>query len=389
MNIVPEILACQGELMRWRRHLHSCPELGFEELATASFVAEHLEGWGIEVHRQFGGTGVVGVLSGRPGIRTVGLRADMDALPIQEVNTFGHKSRHLGKMHACGHDGHTVMLLGAAQYLAQTRDFDGTIHLIFQPAEETAKGAKAMLDAGLFHRFPCDAVFAVHNRPSVALGTALVNPGPVMAGAAKFTLSIEGVGGHAARPHLAVDTIVTAAQLIQHLQLIVSRRIDPLQSVVLTIASITAGDAFNVIPPTAVMTGTVRCFSSTVMAEVEREMRRIAAGIAAASGASITVDFDFLVPPTVNHPAEAATVREVLAELLGPEQVLTDAAPSPGSEDFAYMLDARPGAFVILGMREDRDTPMIHHPAYDFNDKLLPIGASFFVNVALRRLAVP
>ncbi len=375
-----------AEMVRWRHHLHAHPELGFEETATSDFVATRLAAWGIEVHRGIARTGVVGVLRGRPGTGAIGLRADMDALPIQEANDLPYASKVAGRMHACGHDGHTVMLLAAAQHLAATRDFAGTVNFIFQPAEEGQGGARTMVEEGLFERFPCDAVFALHNRPTMPLGHALVNDGAMMAGAAQFAIGVTGVGGHGSRPHLTIDPIAAAGQLIQALQTIVARRIDPLEPAVVSLGSIAGGTASNVIPGKVEMVGTARCFGAGVMAAIEREMRRICDGVALATGATIDVAFETVAPPTVNRPEEAAVARAVLCALLGADKV-SEGPPAPGSEDFAYMLAERPGAYVILGMREDRDIPMIHHPSYDFNDRLLPIGAGYFVRLAERRLA--
>jgi len=371
----------------WRRDIHAHPELGFEEQRTSDLVASQLASFGIEVHRGIGKTGVVGVLRAGSGKRSVGLRADMDCLPIQEANKFAHRSQHDGRMHACGHDGHTTMLLGAAKYLAATRNFDGAVHFIFQPAEEGIGGAKAMIDDGLFKRFPCEAIFGMHNRPGMPLGRFAVRSGAMMAGGAFFDIDIEGRGSHGARPESGVDSILVAAHVTAALQSIVSRNVRPVDTAVLSVTKFHAGDAYNVIPQTARISGTVRAFSDDVMQLVGRNMARVAEGVAAGFGARAKTDFRVIFPPTVNNAKEAEYAAQICAEVVGAESVKRDPALIMASEDFAFMLNEVPGCYINIGNGDGEGACEVHNPSYDFNDKALPYGASFFARLVEKRLA--
>jgi hippurate hydrolase len=384
---VERIAEHHAELSAWRRDIHAHPELGFEETRTAALVAERLASFGIEVHRGIGRTGVVGVLRNGTSPRTIGLRADMDALPILEANTFAHRSRHPGRMHACGHDGHTTMLLGAAKHLAATRNFDGTVHFVFQPAEEGLGGARAMIDDGLFRRFPCETIFGMHNRPSLAVGRFAVRAGPMMAGGAFFDIDVTGVGSHGARPEAGVDPVMVAVHIAATLQTIVSRNVPPVETAVLSITQVHAGDTYNVIPQTARLSGTVRAFSSAVMALIGRNLARVAEGVAQAMGARVTIDFRENFPPTVNDPGQAEFAASVCAELVGAAQVMRDPPLIMASEDFSFMLNEVPGCFINIGNGGADGACEVHNPAYDFNDAALPLGAAFFVRAAERKLA--
>jgi amidohydrolase len=386
--LIREIEGFGAELTAWRRDIHAHPEMGFQEHRTAAFVAAELKKFGIEVHEGVGRTGVVGVLrSGKSG-RTVGLRADMDALPIVEANTFAHKSTRQGVMHACGHDGHTTMLLGAAKYLAATRRFDGTVHFIFQPAEEGIGGAKAMIDDGLFRRFPCEAVFGMHNRPGMPLGRFAVRAGPMMAGGAFFDIEIEGVGSHGARPESGVDPVLVAAHVTAALQSIVARNVRPVDTAVLSVTQIHSGDAYNVIPQKARLSGTARCFSNDVMALIEKNLRRLAESVAAGFGARATTDFRVTFPPLLNDPKEADFAASICNDIVGAEQVKRDPALIMASEDFAFMLAEVPGCYINIGNGDGTGACEVHNPSYDFNDRALPYGASFFARLVEQRLRV-
>ncbi|MEZ5727347.1 MAG: M20 aminoacylase family protein [Burkholderiaceae bacterium] len=387
MSIVPEIADQHAEMTGWRRDIHAHPELGFQENRTADMVADRLESFGITVHRGVGKTGLVGVLKNGGSARTIGLRADMDALPILEENGFDHASRHKGVMHACGHDGHTTMLLGAAKYLATTRRFEGTVNFIFQPAEEGLGGALAMLEDRLFDRFPCDSIFGMHNRPRLPVGRFAVRSGPMMAGGAFFDIDITGKGAHGARPETGIDTLMVGVQIASTLQTIVSRNVPPLQSAVLSITQFHAGDAYNVIPQHARLSGTVRAFSRETMALVEGKMRRIAENTAAALGAIARVDFRVIFAPTVNDPEQAAFAASICDGLVGPEHVNREPALIMGSEDFSFMLEQRPGCYINIGNGDGDGACEVHNPGYDFNDELLPLGASFFARVVEAKLA--
>jgi hippurate hydrolase len=387
MKIIPLIQDGHGQMQAWRRDIHAHPELGFEETRTAALVAEQLAAFGIEVHRGVGRTGVVGVLRNGSSGRSVGLRADMDALPVEEANHFEHRSRHAGRMHACGHDGHTAMLLGAARYLAATRRFDGTVNFIFQPAEEGLGGARAMLEDGLFERFPCDSLFGMHNRPKLAVGRFSVHRGPMMAGGAFFDIDITGVGAHGARPESSVDPLMVGVQIASTLQTIVSRNIRPVDTAVLSVTQFHAGDAYNVIPQTSRLSGTVRAFSHETMRLIEANMRRVARGVAESMGASASVDFRVNFAPLINDLEQADFAIAVCRDLVGAAQVVTDAPLIMASEDFSYMLEKVPGCFINIGNGDVEGSCEVHNPGYDFNDAALPLGASFFATVVERKLA--
>ncbi len=388
MSTTELIAPLHADMTAWRRDIHAHPELGFEEARTADLVARQLEAWGLEVHRGVGRTGVVGTLRAGSGSRSVGLRADMDALPIDEANTFAHRSQQAGVMHACGHDGHTAMLLGAARYLSQTRRFSGVVHFIFQPAEEGLGGAKAMVDDGLFERFPCEAIFGMHNRPSLEVGRFAVRSGPMMAGGAFFDIRITGKGAHGARPETGVDAALAAAQVAVSLQSIVSRNVPPVETAVLSVTRIHSGDAYNVIPQTAALGGTVRAFSREVMKLVEASMRRVASGTAAAFGATAEVDFRELFIPTVNDPAEAEFAARICTELVGAANVMRQPPLIMASEDFSFMLERVPGCYINIGngSANGEGGCEVHNPAYDFNDAALPLGAAFFARLVEARL---
>lgn len=375
-----------AELTAQRRDIHTHPELAFDEYRTADLVAGELARYGLDVHRGIARTGVVGVLKAGAAPRMIGLRADMDALPVAEQNEFPHHSKHPGKMHACGHDGHTAMLLGAARYLAAHPDFDGTAVFIFQPAEESEGGAAVMIEDGLFERFPVDAVFGLHNWPGIPVGEMAVLPGPVMAGTCTFEISVRGHGCHAAMPHQGVDAIVAGAQLVQALQTVVSRNLHPCESAVVSVTQFHAGEAWNVIPEEVVLRGTIRSFKAEVQELIERAIERLCNGVAAANGAQIGVRFDRRYPPTVNSPAEARFCQEVAKAVLGEERVLTDALPSMGAEDFAYMLREKPGCYVWLGNGPGTGGCTLHNPHYDFNDELLNFGVNYWVRLVQRAL---
>ena len=387
MPIADRIAQMHAELTEWRRDLHAHPELGFEETRTSDLVAAKLAAFGCEVHRGLGKTGVVGTLRAGASPRSVGLRADMDALPIEEVGACEHRSRHQGKMHACGHDGHTTMLLGAARYLAETRNFDGTVHFIFQPAEEGMGGATAMVEDGLFEKFPCDAIFGMHNRPGLPIGHFAVRAGPMMAAGAFFDIRVTGKGAHGARPETGIDPVIVAAHIAIALQTIVSRNAPPVETAVLSVTKIHGGDAYNVIPQTAELAGTVRAFSRDVMALIEASMRRIAKGVAEAFGATAEVDFRFLFPPTVNDAREAEFAAGICAGLVGAQNVERNPPLIMGSEDFSLMLEKVPGCYINIGNGVGEGGCEVHNPAYDFNDAALPLGASFFARLVEARLA--
>jgi amidohydrolase len=374
------------QLTTWRRDIHAHPELGFEEQRTSDFVAGKLEEFGIEVTRGIGKTGLVGRLRAANSPRAIGLRADMDCLPILEANTFGHRSTNPGKMHACGHDGHTTMLLGAARYLAQTKNFDGTVHFIFQPAEEGLGGAAAMIADGLFERFPCDVIFGMHNRPGLAVGKFQIRPGPMMAGGGSFDIRITGVGAHGARPEAGIDPIVVGSHIAAALQTIVSRNIRPADTAVVSVTQFHAGDAYNVIPEKAVLSGTVRCFSDPVMSLIETNMRRIVESVAAGFGAKAELDLRRIFPPLVNEADATQFIADCAAEIVGQENVNRNAPLTMASEDYACMLHVVPGAYIQIGNGDGEGACEVHNPAYDFNDGALPFGASLFVRLVEKRL---
>lgn len=375
-----------AELTALRRDIHAHPELAFDERRTADIVAAELARYGLEVHRGLAKTGVVGVLKAGNSPRMIGLRADMDALPLAELNEFPHHSKHPGKMHACGHDGHTAMLLGAARYLAENPEFDGTVVLIFQPAEESEGGAAVMIEDGLFEKFPVEAVFGLHNWPGIPVGEMMAMPGPVMAGTCGFEIHVRGHGCHAAMPHQGIDAIVTGAQLVQALQTVVSRTLHPCDAAVVSVTQFHAGEAWNIIPEEVVMRGTIRSFKPEVQESIERAIERQCSGIAAANGAQISVRFEHRYPPTVNSPAEAKFCQQVAAEVFGAERVLTDILPSMGAEDFAYMLREKPGCYVWLGNGPGTGGCTLHNPHYDFNDQLLTLGVAYWSQLVRRAL---
>ena len=387
MPIINSIAAIHDEMTAWRRDIHAHPELGFQEERTADIVAGKLESFGMEVHRGLAKTGVVGVLEGAPGGRTIALRADMDALPILERSDAAHRSVHDGKMHACGHDGHTTMLLGAARYLAETRNFAGTVYFVFQPAEEGLGGGEAMVKDGLFQRFPADAVYGMHNWPGLPVGEFAVRSGPMMAACDEFEIVIEGAGAHGAMPHLGVDPVAAAAQIVSALQTIVSRTVDPLEAAVVSVTMIHAGDAFNVIPPAARLGGTVRTFKPDVREKVGAAIPRIAGNVAAALGARAETRLENRFPATVNTAWETDRAAQAAASVVGADRVRHDLPPSMGSEDFAYMLETKPGSYVWIGNGAVQGGCFLHNPGYDFNDEILPIGASYWANLVESELS--
>src|SRR6195952_2375692 len=386
MPTIDRIDAFADELTAIRRDLHAHPEIGFEEVRTSGIVADKLKQWGIEVHRGLGTTGVVGVLKGKGNSgRRIGLRADMDALPMEENTNLSWRSTIPGRFHGCGHDGHTTMLLGTARYLAETRNFDGTVHFIFQPAEEGLGGARAMIKDELFKKFPCDEIYGLHNAPDLNHGEIAILPGPAMAGADFFDITISGYGAHGAMPERSKDAVVIAMTLGQALQTIVSRNVDPLQSAVLSITQIHAGSAYNVIPSDARLCGTVRAFDDGVRALIRERMRTLCAGIASAFQVEINVDIRDIFSVLVNQAEQSEVVAEVAREVVGVDNVLTRAWPKMGSEDFADMMRAIPGAYFWVG--HDGSVP-VHNPGYVLDDKILPIGASVFARIIETRLPV-
>lgn len=385
MPTLPQIEAFKDEMVAIRRDLHAHPEIGFEEVRTSGIVADKLTSWGIEVHRGLGRTGVVGVLQGTggPGKR-IGLRADMDALPMEEITNLAYSSKIAGRMHACGHDGHTTMLLGAARYLAENRGFPGTAIFIFQPAEEGLGGARAMIADGLFERFPCDEVYGLHNAPNLEHGQISVFPGPAMAGADFFDIKITGRGTHGAMPHLGRDPVMVAVALASALQTIVSRNADPREAAVLSITQIHAGTAYNVIPEEAHLAGTIRTFSPEIAQLVRDRMREIVAGLAMSFGCEIAVDIRDIFNVLVNHPEPSVHAADVAREIVGDANVLTEPRQIMGSEDFADMLLKVPGAYCWVG---HAGSVPVHNPAYVLDDGILPIGASLLARIAETRLA--
>ncbi len=387
MPIIPEVLDAVDELSEIRRDIHAHPELGFTEERTGDLVAQKLAEYGCEVHRGLATTGVVGTIRRGNSLRAIGLRADMDCLPMQELNEFPHRSRSDGKMHACGHDGHTTMLLGAARYLAATRNFEGTVHFIFQPGEEGYGGGRVMVEEGLFEKFPCDAVFAMHNKPGIPIGHMATKAGPMLAATDRFDLHVKARGGHAAYPHLGTDPFVIGAQIVLALQTIPSRNVDPVDSAVISIGFMRGGSAYNVIPDELHIGGTVRTFRSEVQDLIERRIGEVARGAAALNGAGAELNYRRGYPPTINHAAEAGFAADVAAEICGEEHVERNVAPSLGGEDFSYMLLARPGAMLWLGNGPGEGGCLLHNARYDFNDSAIPVGVSFFARLAERFLA--
>ena len=394
MKLLDSITTEAASIIAVRRDIHAHPELCFQEQRTADVVAGKLAEWGIEVHRGMGTTGVVGVIKNGSSQRSIGLRADMDALPVNEANTFAHASKHPGKMHACGHDGHTAMLLAAAQHLAKHKHFDGTVVLIFQPAEEGGGGAREMIKDGLFDKFPVDAVFGLHNWPGMPVGTLAVSPGPVMASSNEFKITIRGKGCHAALPHNGIDPVPIACEMVQAFQTIVSRNLKPIDAGVISVTMIHAGDATNVVANSCELQGTVRTFTVEMLDLIERRMQTIAEHVSAAHEASCEFAFVRNYPPTINHVNEAAFTREVLAGIVGADNVLAQ-EPTMGAEDFSYMLLEKPGAYFFIANGEGQHREMghgggpctLHNPSYDFNDDLIPLGGTVWVRMVEQFLA--
>jgi len=396
MKVIDSLVTQAAGIAALRRDIHAHPELCFEEVRTADLVAARLTEWGIPVHRGLGKTGVVGIVKNGSSTRAIGLRADMDALPMQEFNTFAHASRHAGKMHACGHDGHTAMLLAAAQHLAAHRNFDGTVYLIFQPAEEGGGGAREMIEDGLFEQFPMEAVFGMHNWPGAPVGTFSLSPGPVMASSNEFKITVRGKGSHAALPHNGIDPVPIACQMVQAFQTIITRNKKPVDAGVISVTMIHAGEATNVVPDRCELQGTVRTFSVEVLDMIERRMRQVAEHVCAAHEAQCEFEFARNYPPTINSEAEALFARAVMADIVGESNVQAQ-EPTMGAEDFAYMLQAKPGAYCFIGngdgahreMGHGGGPCMLHNPSYDFNDDLIPLGATYWVRLAEAWLARP
>ena len=399
MNVIDSIVTQAASIAAVRRDIHAHPELCFEEVRTADVVAQKLTEWGIPIHRGMGTTGVVGIVKGRDGGangRAIGLRADMDALPMQEFNTFAHASKHQGKMHACGHDGHVAMLLAAAQHFAKHRNFDGTVYLIFQPAEEGGGGAREMIKDGLFEQFPMEAVYGMHNWPGMPVGQFAVSPGPVMASSNEFKITIRGKGSHAALPHNGIDPVPIACQMVQAFQTIISRNKKPVDAGVISVTMIHAGEATNVVPDSCELQGTVRTFTLEVLDLIEKRMQQIAEHTCAAHDAVCEFQFVRNYPPTVNSAPEAEFARAVMASIVGESNVLAQ-EPTMGAEDFAFMLQAKPGAYCFIAngdgahreMGHGGGPCMLHNPSYDFNDDLIPLGATYWVKLAEAWLAQP
>ncbi len=385
MPILDQIASIHPEMTAWRHDFHTHPEVGFEEQRTSAIVAEKLASWGYEVHRNVGRTGVVGVLKVGSSGRTIGLRCDMDALPMQEATQLPYRSKTENRMHACGHDGHTASLLGAAQYLAETKNFDGTVNLIFQPAEEGVGGARAMLADGLFERFPCDAVFGYHNTPRLAVGKFAIRPGPMMAGGAFFDIRIEGKGSHGAHPELGIDPVLAACHVATAMQSIVSRNMPAVDGAVISITRIEGGDAYNVIPNEAHLRGTARWFKPEALEIIRTNMKRIATGVATGFGCQAEVDFRVIFAPLVNTDAETAFVADIAEEIAGAGNVDRNRDLIMASEDFSFMLEKVPGAYINIG---NGDSAPVHNPAYDYNDKLLPYAATLYARLVEKRLGV-
>jgi amidohydrolase len=392
--VLPELQAEADTSRAIRRDIHAHPELCFQEERTSELVANTLAQWGIEVHRGLGKTGVVGVIEGRPGPRAIALRADMDALPMTEHNTFAHASRFPGRMHACGHDGHTAMLLAAAQHLATHRDFAGRVVLVFQPAEEGGGGAREMIRDGLFERFPVDAIYGMHNWPGMPAGTFAIKDGPCFASSNEFKIVLRGKGCHGAMPHLGVDPVPVACQLVQAFQTILTRNVRPVETGVISVTMIQAGEATNVIPDTVTMQGTVRTFTTDTLDLIEARMRELTQHTAAAFGATAEFEFHRNYPPTVNHRMETEFARQVMIDTVGAERVQSF-EPTMGAEDFSYFLQAKPGAYFVIGNGDGTHREgghglgpcTLHNPSYDFNDQLIPVGATLWVTLARAWLA--
>jgi amidohydrolase len=398
MQLIESILADAATVATIRRDLHAHPELCFQEKRTSDVIAQALTDWGIPIHRGLGTTGVVGIVKGTAGnsTRAIGLRADIDALPMTEHNTFAHASQHAGRMHACGHDGHTAMLLAAAKHFSKQRDFDGTVYLVFQPAEEGGGGAREMIKDGLFKLFPMEAIFGAHNWPGMAVGQFALKNGPCFASSNEFKITIRGKGSHAAMPHLGIDPVPVACQIVQAFQTIVSRNKQPIDPGVISVTMIHTGEATNVVPDSCEMQGTVRTFTVELLDLFEKRMREVAEHTCAAFGAECDFEFKRNYPPTINHPAETAFVRQVMAEVVGPENV-QEFEPTMGAEDFSYFLQEKPGCYFLIGNGDGSHRVgghglgpcMLHNPSYDFNDELIPLGATLWVRLAQAWLAAP
>jgi len=382
MNTIKELEDLQQDMQAWRRDIHAHPEIAFEEHRTAQLVAEKLESFGIEVETGIAGTGVVGTLKKGTGNRSIGLRADLDALLINEANKFKHKSKNPGKMHACGHDGHTVMLLGAAKYLAEQGNFDGTVNFIFQPAEENEGGGKAMIDDGLFEKYPVESVYGMHNIPGMPVASFAIKPGPIMAAFDVFNVKIVGKGGHAAMPQTTIDPIIIGTKIIDAYQSIISRYIDPQEPAVLSVTQFHAGDAYNVIPNDIEIKGCTRCFSPKVQKQLEEQMHQITKSMCEAYGASYEFEYEHRYPATINSEEEAEIAGKVAQKVVGEDRVNLSPTAGMGSEDFAYMLQEKPGSYIWIGNGDGEGSCMVHNPGYDFNDEILPIGATYWVKMA-------
>ncbi|NRF66645.1 amidohydrolase [Aquincola sp. S2] len=396
MRLIESILADAAAITTLRRDIHAHPELCFEEQRTSDLIANALESWGIPVHRGLGTTGVVGIIQNGDSPRALGLRADIDALPITERNTFPHASKHAGKMHACGHDGHTAMLLAAAKHLSRHRNFDGTVYLIFQPAEEGGGGAREMIKDGLFERFPMEAVFGTHNWPGLAVGQFALKSGPCYASSNEFKITVKGKGAHGAMPHLGIDPVPAACQMVTAFQTIVSRNMRPIDTGVISVTMLHTGEATNVIPENCVLEGTVRTFTTEVLDLIERRMKTVAESTAAAFECSCEFEFVRNYPPTINHEAETAFARRVLGEVVGADNVV-EFEPTMGAEDFSYYLQHTPGCYFMIGNGDGAHRHgghglgpcMLHNPSYDFNDDLIPLGATAWVRIAEAWLKTP
>ena len=396
MQLIDSILADAASIAALRRDIHKHPELCFQEHRTADLIARALTDWGIPVHRGLGGTGVVGIVKNGSSSRAVGLRADIDALPITEANRFDHASVHAGKMHACGHDGHTAMLLAAAKHLSQHRHFDGTVYLVFQPAEEGGGGAREMIKDGLFRQFPMEAIFGAHNWPGLQVGQFAVRSGPVFASSNEFKITIRGKGAHGAMPHLGIDPVPVACQMVQAFQTIITRNKRPIDTGVISVTMIHTGEATNVVPESCVLEGTVRTFTTEVLDLIERRMKTIAEATCAAFEAQCEFEFTRNYPPTINHDAETAFVMNLMAEVVGPQNVIPF-EPTMGAEDFSYFLQEKPGCYFLIGNGDGAHRVgghglgpcMLHNPSYDFNDDLIPLGATLWVRLAEAWLNTP
>jgi len=388
MPVINRIADFHSDMIQWRHWFHARPETAFDEHKTAERVSALLQSFGISVDRGLAKTGVIGTLKGSmPGNRAIALRADMDALPIEEHNNFPHASHHPGRMHACGHDGHTTMLLGAARHLAETRNFVGTIYFVFQPAEENEGGARLMIEEGALERYPVDAIYGMHNWPELPVGQFAIRPGPMMAAFDIFEIAIKGRGGHAAMPHLSVDPIVAAAQVVTSLQMIASRNVHPLESAVVSVTQIHGGDTWNVTPEGVTLRGTTRSFNPAIREQIEHSIRRIAEGACRACGAEMQLRYEPRYPPTINSAPETEIAATAAASLVGENKVRRDILPSMGAEDFACFLERKPGAYIWIGNGDPEHSGMLHNPNYDFNDAALPLGASYWVRLAESALA--